>query len=455
MTEILAWRPDPGEVVEFRPASDRAPVQHDVPASHFQRAHLRLAAAQRAAARRQSPWVAMAFDLEGRADVDALTHAWQGLVRRHEAFHAWYEPETEDLVGFRVPPESLTMRPVHVGEFGDSSDLCAHVHRRIDEQTAVSRLGMLAGVIRRDTASTVYFAIDHAYSDGHSLTLLFHELRARYDAARTGAPVDLPSVPGYLDHNRHESQRSASLTKAAPELAAWSDFLAVEDGGFPAFPVEVGNGNGELLPATRLEYPVFTDAEARAFRAQCARHGGGLAAGFFAALALVQREFTGHDAYRALTAVSTRAYPRLLHVHGWLVNLVPLSFRLSASPRLADAIPVAQQAFQRAREGYDVPLHRALELLLDGADDGIPSIPPMASYVDARSAPGAGDYLGADARVLTGPDSAAGVSLWLNWFSDRVDLVVSMPDTAEAVAGVPKYLDRVRELMLAASGGSR
>lgn len=452
MTQILDWRPEPGAVFEFRPTSDRAAVEHDVPPSHFQRAHLRLAAAQRAAEKRQSPWVATTFDLEGPADLDALTDAWQGLVRRHEAFHTWYELTAEDLAGFRIPPESLRMHPVHMGDFSDTDDLRAHVHRRIDEQTAVSRLGTLAGVIRRDTVSTVYFALDHAYSDGHSLTLLFHELRVRYEAARAGAPVDLPPVPGYLDHNHREWRRSRSLTKAAPELAAWSDFLAVEDGDLPAFPVELGNGKGELLPATRLEYPVFTGAEARAFRAHCARHGGGFAAGFFAALALVQREFNGHEDYRALTAVSTRAYPRLLQVHGWLVNLVPLSFRLPGSSRLADAIPVAQQAFQRAREAYDVPLHRALELLRDEAAGGFPSIPPMASYADARSAPGADDYLGADARVLTGPDSAAGVSLWLNWFPDRADLVVSMPDTAEAVAGVPKYLDRVRELMLAASG---
>lgn len=452
MTEILDWRPRPGEVVEFELTTDRAPVPHDVPASHFQRAHLRLAAANRAAGRRQSPWVAMAFDLEGRADLDALTEAWQGLVRRHEAFHTWYEPGPEDLTGFRIPPESLTVRPVRVGDFAGRDELRDHLHRRIDERTSASGLGMLAGVVRRDTASTVYFAIDHAYTDGHSVALLFHELRARYHAARAGAPVDLPPAPGYLDLNRRERRRSESLTKTSPELAAWSEFLAVKDGGFPAFPVELGNDTGELLAGTRLEYPVFTGDEARAFRAYCARHGGGLGAGFFAALALAQWEFTGNDVYRVLTAVSTRAYPRLLRAHGWLVNLVPLLFRLPASPTLADAIAVAQQGFQRAREGYDVPLHRALELLLEDGD--VPDIPPMASYLDGRSAPGARDYLDADATVLTGPDNAGGVSLWLNWFPDRADLVVSMPDTPQAAAGVPKYLDRVREIMLTAAAGS-
>lgn len=451
MTQILDWRPEPGEVVEFRLAADHAPVAHDVPASHFQQAHLRLAAVHRAAGRQQSPWVAMAFDLEGRADLDALADAWQGLVRRHEAFHAWYEPDTENLTGFRVPPDSLTVRPVRIGDFTSTGDLRAHLHRRIDEQTAVSRLGMLAGVVRRDTVSTVYFAIDHAYSDGHSLALLFHEIRARYHAARGRTSFGPAAAPGYLDCNRRERERSASLTAASPELAAWSEFLAVEDGGFPGFPVDLGNDADALLPATRLEYPVLTGAEARAFRAYCAQHGGGFAAGAFAALALAQREFTGNDVYRVLTAVSTRAYPRLLHVHGWLVNLVPLLFRLPAAPTLADAIGAAQQGFQRARAGYDVPLHRALELLLDGGD--VPGIPPMASYLDGRTAPGSRDYPSADATVLTGPDNANGVSLWLNWFHDRADLVVSMPDTPQAAAGVPKYLDRVREIMLAATSG--
>ncbi|MEU5424906.1 condensation domain-containing protein [Streptomyces olivoreticuli] len=449
MTQILDWRPEPGEVVEFELTTDRAPIPHTVPASHFQQAHLRSTAANRAAGRRQSPWVAMAFDLEGRADLDALADAWRGLVRRHEAFHTWYEPENLD--GFRLPPDSLTVRPARVGDFTDADDLRTYLHRRIDEQTTTGRPGVLAGVIRRDTASTVYFAVDHAYTDGHSLALLFDEIRARYHAACCGAPLDLAPAPGYLDHNRRERERSTSLTAASPELAAWSEFLAVEDGGFPGFPVHLGNDADELLAATRIHYPVLTGAEARAFRAYCARHGGGFGAGAFAALALAQWEFTGNDVYRVLTAVSTRAYPRLLPVHGWLVNLVPLLFRLPASPTLAGAIASAQQGFQQARAGYDVPLHRALELLLEDGD--APTIPPMASYVDGRAAPGSRDYLRADATVLTGPDNASGVSLWLNWFPDRADLVVSMPDTPEATAGVPKYLDRVREIMLGAAAG--
>ncbi|MEU5191204.1 condensation domain-containing protein [Streptomyces klenkii] len=452
MTQILDWRPEPGEVVEFEPAADREPVRHDVPASFFQRAHLQSSAANRAAGRRQSPWVALAFELEGRADLDALTDAWQGLARRHEAFHTWYEPDSEDLPGFRLPPDSLTVRPVRVGEFTSADDLRAHLHRRIDERTTASRLGFLAGVVRRDTTSTVYFAIDHSYTDAHSLALLFHEIRARYRAARGNTSVHLAPVPGYLDHNRRERERSASLTAAAPELAAWSEFLATGDGGFPGFPVALGNETGELLPGTRLQYPVLTSAQARAFRAYCAEQGGGFGAGAFAALALAQWEFTGNDVYRVLTAVSTRAYPRLLHVHGWLVNLAPLLFRLPASPAFAGAITAAQQGFQTARAAYDVPLHRALELLLEeGSISAIPAIPPMASYLDGRAAPGSRDYLHADATILTGPDNASGVSMWFNWLPDRADLVVSMPDTPEAAAGVPKYLDRVREIMLTAS----
>ncbi|MEU7137492.1 condensation domain-containing protein [Streptomyces sp. NPDC046261] len=451
MTQILDWRPEPGEVVEFELTTDRAPVPHDVPASYFQRWHVQAAAEGRAAGRQQSPWVAMVFDLEGRADLDALTAAWQGLVRRHEAFHTWYEPGTDDLTGFRLPPDSLTVRPARVGDLTSTDDLRAYLHRRIDERTAASRLGLLAGVIRREKTSTVFFAIDHAYTDGHSLALLFDEIRTRYHAALGGSPVDLASVPGYLDHNRRERERSASLTAAAPDLAAWSEFLAVGDGGFPGFPVELGNDADALLPGTRLHYPVLTGDQARAFRAYCGRHCGGFGAGAFAALALAQWEFTGNDVYRVLTAVSTRAYPRLLPVHGWLVNLVPLLFRLPASPTLAGTIAAAQQGFQQARAGYDVPLHRALELLLK--DGEVPTIPPMASYLDGRTAPGSGDYLSADATLLTGPDSASGVSLWFNWFPDRADLVVSMPDTPEAATGVPKYLDRVREIMLTAAAG--
>ncbi|MGW2254590.1 condensation domain-containing protein [Kitasatospora sp. NPDC001660] len=459
MTRILDWRPEPGEVVEFVPVADRAPVPHDVPASYFQQAHLQLAAARRAAGERQSPWMALVFDLPGRADLDALTDVWQALVRRHEAFRTWYEPQNEpqsgprsgaDLAGFRLPPESLTVRPVRVGDFTSTSDLRDHLHRRIDEQTAAAgRPGLLAGVVRRDTTSTVYAAIDHAYTDAHSMALLFDEIRTRYDAARAGAVPDPAPVPGYLEHNRRERERSRALTPDAPELAAWSDFLAAGDGGFPGFPVDLGTDGHTLLDGMRLDCPVLTGGQAEAFRSYCARHRGGFAAGVFAALALAQREFTGNDSYRVLTAVSTRAYPRLFPVHGWLVNVVPLLFRLPASPGLAGAVCAAQQGFQRARAGWGVPLHRALELARGGG--GVPVIPPMISYLDGRGAPGAHDYPRTGATVLTGPDAAAGVSMWFNRFPDRVDLAVTVPNTPQAAQGVPKYLDRVREIILTAA----
>ncbi|MFF3070628.1 hypothetical protein [Kitasatospora sp. NPDC057936] len=479
MTQILDWRPAPGEVVEFLPVADRAPEPHDVPPSGFQRAHLGMAAARRATGQRQSPWVALAFDLPGRADPEALAGAWQELVRRHEAYRAWYEPRGDGLAGFRLPPQALTVRPVRVGTFATTADLRDHLHRRIDEHTAPGRPGpgLLAGVVLRGTRSTVYAAIDHAYTDGHSMALLFDELRTHYAARATAAttgptpaaaaatgptPATTPAGPdeavGYLEYNRREHERSLALTPDAPELALWSAFLAAGDdgsatasGGFRAlsgFPVDLGTDGHALVPGVRLHYPVLTGAQAEAFRAFCARHGGGFAAGAFAALALAQREFTGNDVYRVLTAVSTRAYPRLLPVHGWLVNFGPLLFRLPAAPDLAAAVPAAQQGFQRARAAGDVPLHRALDLLPGTA---LPVIPPMVSYLDGRAAPGSRDFLRTDATLLTGPDGAAGVSMWFNWFRDRADLVVTVPDTPQAVQGVPKYLDRVREIILTAA----
>ncbi|AJE87339.1 hypothetical protein SLNWT_6963 [Streptomyces albus] len=451
MTQLLDHLPAPGEVVEFTLGATLAPRPHEVPASLFQQGHLGLARANRQAGRTQSPWVALSFELPGRADPGALAEAWLGLARRHEAYRSWYAHEEDGtLRGHLLPAEGIEVRVEKAGEFTDPRALQQHLHRRIDEVTGAPGPGLLAGAVLRPHSSTVWCAIDHAYTDGHSMALVFEEIRERYAAALRGEEPALPEAPGYLALNRAEAAYAAGLTPDSPELDTWREFFATADGGFPAFPGDLGHDSDELLPGTRLSLPVFTGTEARAFRAHCARNGGGFAAGMFAALALVQRELADEDAYRVLTAVSTRSSPRDLRIHGWLVNLVPLAFTLPGTPGLDAAVPVAQQAFQRARSRYDVPLHRAVELLAPAGQQL--RIPPMASYLDGRSAPGAADYLDREVRMLTGPDNASGVSIWFNWFRDRAELVVSMPDTPQAAVSVPAVLERAVAVLRSAIG---
>ncbi|MET7638761.1 condensation domain-containing protein [Streptomyces sp. NPDC005438] len=462
MVQIDEHHPEPGTLVEFRVTARFAAREHAVPPSVFQRSHWALADLNRAAGVRQSPWVALAFDLPGRVDTEALAAAWQDVVFRHEALRGWYEPAPglDGHRGWMHTPDAIRVSAEPRGGFTDPADLRERLHTAFREETDPYRWpGLWAAVVVRDSVSTCYFAIDHGYSDGHSLAVLFEELTALYRQHLGGPGARPRATHGMLRANQDEARRLAELSPASlrdPLWAPWRDFFRGGE-SLPGFPADLGNPEGRLLPGVRREYELLDGPGALEFRDYCRAHGGGFAAGLFAALALEQRAVTGQSLYRVLTSVSTRTGPRWLATQGWLINLVPVVFDVSRCVGLGEAVPLAQRAFQRARRLLDYPVHRAVELLAEegAVAEGQMRIPPMVSYLDGRSTPGSEEYASSRVTLFTGPDNASGVSLWANWFRDRADVVASMPDTPRAADSVPAHLQAVRERMRFALAGPR
>lgn len=458
MNALADQEPEPGHIVEWVPtpealAAAESAEQHPAPASYFQENHIQRAVANDAAGNVHSPWLSTVFDLPGPLDLTALGAAWQRWVRRHGTLLTWFQQEESQQEGNRlqryaVAPESVTLSRVDVGEFTTSTQVREYLLERFAGDTsALGWPAFVLGAIQREGSATVYFAVDHAHTDGYSIFLVFGELRQLY-VEETGGPVaDLPDVGDHAEYAALERRRARDVPADTAAAVPWLDFLAGGDGMPPSFPLRLGIEPGESRPKRQLERELFDNQRANAFGRRCRGHGGNFASGLFAALAITSYELGGVEEYRTLTPVHTRDEPRWAATQGWFINLVPVRFRVAAD--FGTTLQNAEAAFVRARSAADVPVLRLIELLGEGLSlqSDPRSVLPMVSFIDARRIRGSEDWEEAGCQVLSGPGAGFDVPMWINRLRELTYLKASCPETPEGLENVGRYLDHVVDVL--------
>ncbi|WP_158890595.1 condensation domain-containing protein [Amycolatopsis anabasis] len=452
MTSILDYAPEPGEVVEFRlpdaaveTAAD-AP-EHPAPPSYVQENHIWRRLANQAVGKAQSPWLATVFDLPGRLQPEAMAAALEKWIRRHSTLLTWFSQQEGKLQRHAVPEELLSLNAVSVGAHETPAAVREHLLDRFDAGTDPLRWPpFVAGAVLRDSSSTVYFAVDHAHTDGYSVLLVFHELRALYQAELAGVEAKLPEVGSYVDACALDRERAAEITAESPEVGRWLDFWLA--GPPPAFPLDLGVEDGKSYPSVPIHLDLFDADEADAFSRVCKAHGAGFSAGLLAALGITAYELAGHESYRGLTVVHTRDEPRWQATQGWFINLAPVAFPVAGRASFSEVVGGAQHAFTEAQALAGVSLLRVAELMSGLTVQADPSaVPPMVSYLDCRHAPGSRDWDEADCQALVGPGDSRDVPIWVNRQWERTYLKTRHPDTEVARSTVPHFLNHLRQVL--------
>ncbi|SFB36811.1 Condensation domain-containing protein [Amycolatopsis marina] len=456
MTPILGYEPQPGELVEWLPTAETAEAAtaappHPAPPSFVQERHITRSLANEKSGKVQSPWLATVFDLPGQLDTEAMGAALQKWIRRHQTLLTWFTPAKDgSLRRHAIEPRSFSLRTSATGGIEDPVKLREHLHERFDLGTSPLRWpSFTAGAIVRKESSTVYFAVDHSHSDGYSIILVFAELRALYQAELDGSTAELPEAGSYVDYCALERARAEEVTADSPAVQQWLEFWLAGGGTPPRFPLDLGVSPDGTYPAVPVEIDLFDAEEADSFAVACKRHGAGFSAGLLAALGIANHELARQDGYRGLTVVHTRDEPRWAATQGWFINLVPVQFTVAGAKDLGAILGGAQAAFERARSLAGVSIHRVTEVVTEGLNLRTDArvVLPMVSYIDTRKVPGSQDWEAADCRVLGGPGDSHDVPIWVNRLWQRTYLKASHPDTPQARANVPRYLDRVRQIL--------
>ncbi|MGW7420024.1 condensation domain-containing protein [Streptomyces sp. NPDC054813] len=457
ISDIQRCEVRPGRLVEwtFSPATVAAATAlppDPRPPAYIQESHIRTARAVREDGLFVPTWLGTAFDLPGRADLDALEEALHGWTLRHETLRSGFRWVGDDMHRFTLDANDVTLHREVVGDFADAEVLTRYLQDRFDVAAdALDWPNLIYAAVVRDDSTSVYMAFDHTNVDAYSLQLTSNEIHGLYTSGVTGRPVSGTPVGSYVDFCRHERANADGIDDTHAIVARWREFIARCDGRLPEFPVDLGLQPGGALPAQKLMCEPLVDADtAAAFEAHCRPYGGSLV-GILAATSLIVHELGGQPVYRTVVPFHTRLKSEWSDSVGWYVGGAPIE--VPAARDFDGALATVRAELRANRSLARIPLARVLRLL--GADfrPTSPDMYSIVSYVDARLTPGSAGWSEQKTYGLIRVSYGDQVCAWVSRLHEGLWFACRYPDTEAAYKNVRRYAERLRDLIASVPAG--
>ncbi|TWE07955.1 condensation domain-containing protein [Rudaeicoccus suwonensis] len=472
MTSIEEWSPRPGEILEVVPTADALAAAHHAPVSTarpslLQESHIRTAADRRAKGVDWSPWLAFAFRVPRPLDRDAWLRAANCFVTGHGTLLTWFDTATSEntsgdshsvtLTRRAVDPEQVELELVSRGHAATSDEVRELVASRFSVNTSPLEWPafVIGAIDHGEDGFTVYYGIDHSHTDGVSLLLGVEDLFNLYDHEAGGPSESMAKVGSYVDFSEHERAATEHLSLWSPAVRVWAKALFKVRNKLPSTAVELGLTPGETARSVRVDRVLVDGAQMADFEKACKSSGGGVSAGLFAILALIDVALAGRTSYLALNAVATRSDPAYRRAQGWFINLVPVATKVKPDATFVDLIPSLQKSIRSSRVAAGVPARAIVDRVarVGGVKVAPTAVPPIVSYIDMRSFPGGEHPVADEIHALGGPGNTGDLSMWINRRSTDTYTMVSFPDTEVARANVESYLGAIAALMAAVARG--
>ena len=242
---LSEWTLTPGTVTSWHPTAaaaekaSQAPVSA-VPVSYMQGQHLRNYYERTTAGLNFSRQIIASCDANGVCDIAAMDVALNAYLRRHDTFRSWFE-RTGDGEFIRhtiTDPADVEFEPVNQG------------HLTVDEirehTTAIPNpleWGCFTfGIVQREGQFTFFVAMDHVHGDATLIGTTMIEANGMYAALSSGGEaLELPDAGSFDDFCVRERESTSALTLDSPGVQAWIDFAENNNGGFPEFPLPLGD----------------------------------------------------------------------------------------------------------------------------------------------------------------------------------------------------------------------
>ncbi|MEV0432514.1 condensation domain-containing protein [Nocardia sp. NPDC050413] len=467
ITALRNWDPEPGELVEWQPtdaalrAAATAAADPD-PGTFLQDNHLRGVHARARSGQPHTAYLAVTTEVDGGLDATAMSRALTRFARRHSGLLTWFDTDGATVTRHSVAPARIDFEAMTIGHTPGGAEFRDHALVRIArDAVATSWPGFVLGAIARPGSFTLYYATDHALSDGASQALVLTELLDFYGNETTACPLSpFTATPagGFPDYAREENARAHQFSPASPEVAEWVEIFRDHDNAMPRFALDLGLTPGATAPMHGIEFDVLDRAGSAAFAEVCRAAGGRYVAGVLAAVAITDLELAGRTDYYGMTVLSTRGVGEFLLTQGWLCNFAPVTFSLAGCASFTEVVGRANAAYDRAIRLSTVPLSAVLTALLSaGADPAaVTASPNMLSYLDFRRFPGAGTAPYERGMLFTGEGETANASMWFNRDAEHLYLGCQSPATPFAQHQLARYHAHLRSVFDAvATDGDR
>ncbi|MFB7274035.1 amino acid adenylation domain-containing protein [Streptomyces sp. NPDC056244] len=388
---------------------------------------------------------AMAFELRGPLDREALARALDALVARHEALRTRLvseEGEVRQLIGppdtgFALETDDLT-GPAGAGEHveGRAEDL---VGRRAEDRIAELRLAELTtpfdlaeGPLGRGRLIVLgaghhilLLTMHHSVYDGQSMDVMLRELGALYTALARGTGDPLPPLPLQYAEYAAEQRRRAAGEAPAAQAAYWQEQLA----GVPSLlelPTDRPRPPEQDHRGGRVSFSLDEELTAR-LAGVARRQGGTLFVAVLAGWAVVLSRLTGRTDIVVGTPAANRRRSEVRKLIGFFVNSLALRVDLSGSPSSAVLLKRVRGVVRGALDHQDLPFERVVELVNPPRSAAhTPVFQTMCAWVPDRK--GLLDLPDIAAEPLAIPHAAA-----------KFDLALSLSETDGRIEGQLDY----------------
>ncbi|MFE0249410.1 condensation domain-containing protein [Streptomyces sp. NPDC059010] len=457
ITDIQRCEVRPGRLVEWTlsaaTVAAAAGLPEDTrPPAYNQESHFRTARSMREDGLSAPTWIGTAFDIPGRADLDALEEALRGWTLRHETLRSgfrWSGEPGDEMRRFTLDADAVSLQRAEVGDFTDQAALVRHLLDRFDTTAdALCWPNLIYTAVVRDDSTSVYLAFDHSNVDAHSIYRIPAEIGELYAAGVAGRTMELAPTGSYVDFCEIERTDADRIDESHDIVAHWREFIGRCDGRPPAFPLDLGLDPDGPLPIQRLMRERLTDPDAAAaFETYCRPYGGS-AVGVLAATALVVHEIGGEPVYRTIVPLHTRVKSRWSDSVGWYVGGAPVEIPMTEVHDLPSALRTVRAALHANRHMARMPLPRVLQLL--GADfrPTSPDLYSTVSYVDTRSVPGSGRWAEQKAYGLIRVSYGDQVCAWVTRLHEGLWFAGRYPDTDIAYKNMRLYVERLRDIIV-------
>lgn len=425
---------------------------HPAPVSYQQSQHLHYYRRQVGLGRDIPRLCIGAWEIDGTCDIDAMTHAVNSHVRRHDTYHDWFAFRDNDKIHRYViaDPKIITLAPTDLGKMEP-----AQIRKLVLDTPDPLRWDCFTfGIVQREDRFTVLIAVDHLRADGMSAGVIFLDIQTTYfTALQSGEATPIPAA-SHREYSANQRAYTASLNEESPEIQSWRAFLAANNGVLPRFPMELGEATPDTPGAIDV-FDLIDEDQGRRFEAACRAAGARFSGGVFACAALAEHRLTGAATYFGLTPFDNRRNPTHALMVGWLASFVPLVIP-TAGASFDEVVRSAQASFDANTTLGAVPFYHLLETPDRSSDAiGVPSRPvPMLSYIDIRKLPFGADFDGLRAGIWGDNRLSETVCMWVNRMHDKTQLVVAYPGTALARRSVLRYVKTMRAEFTRVSDGA-
>jgi amino acid adenylation domain-containing protein/natural product biosynthesis luciferase-like monooxygenase protein len=310
--------------------------------------------------------IPIALRIEGALDVRALEHAFQEVVRRHEALRTVFidlpeGPAQVVLSGVepRLTVEDLRVLPVDVRE---------QEARRLEVDEARRPFDLSTGPLLRATLLRVHDAeylllltMHHITSDGWSMGVLVREVVSLYAAHVHGRPAPLPKLTvQYADYAAWQREWLKGDVLDA-QLGYWRQQLE----GAPAV-LELPTDHPR--PAVRTyrgatHTSTLSQALAEKLEALARREGATLFMVLMAGFQSLLHRYTGQTDVVVGTDVANRNRAETEPLIGFFINQLVLRLRLEGNPAFRQVLEQTKRVAVDAYAYQDLPFEEVVRAL--------------------------------------------------------------------------------------------